>query len=492
MARKMMQFTQLQGQMPAKRAADERRQDFDEIYADYETAAAAEQASRCEQCGIPYCQVHCPLQNNIPDWLLLTAQGRLEEAYAVSSATNNMPEICGRICPQDRLCEGSCVLEQSRHGTVTIGAVEKYITDTAWDKGWVKPVQPSQERTQSVGIVGAGPGGMAAAEQLRKHGYKVTLYDRYDRVGGLLIYGIPSFKLEKDVVERRGRLLADAGVEIKLNFEVGRDATLADLRARHDAVLIATGVYKARALTVPGAGLPEVLPALTYLTASNRRGLGDAVPDFDSGRLDANGKNVVVIGGGDTAMDCVRTAIRQGAASVKCLYRRDRANMPGSQREVSNAMEEGVEFVWLSAPEAILDTDGRVSEVQAVRMHLGIADATGRQTPVPTEGSQFRIPADMVISALGFEPEDLPTLFGDPDLPVTKWGTLKVDTHSLMTEADGVFAAGDIVRGASLVVWAVRDGRDAAEGIHDYIQDKARAAGDPAKAGTGHAMALAS
>jgi len=481
----MMQFTRLPGAMPAKREADARRQDFDEIYGGFASDPASDQASRCEQCGIPFCQVHCPLQNNIPDWLLMVAQGRMEEAYAVSSATNNMPEICGRICPQDRLCEGSCVLEQSKHGSVTIGAVEKYITDTAWENGWVKPVEPVRERSQSVGIIGAGPGGMAAAEQLRKHGYQVTLYDRHDRAGGLLIYGIPGFKLEKHIVERRAKLLVDAGVKMKLNFEVGRDATLSDLREKHDAVLIATGVYKARALTVPGAGLPGVLPALTYLTASNRVGLGDSVPEFDSGLLNANGKNVVVVGGGDTAMDCLRTAIRQGAASVKCLYRRDQANMPGSQREVTNAIEEGVDFVWLSAPEAVLDRDGQVSEVQAVRMHLGIADATGRQTPTVIEGSAFRLPAEMVISALGFEPEDLPALFGAPDLPVTRWGTLNVDPHSMMTTADGVFAAGDIVRGASLVVWAVRDGRDAAEGIHDYIQAKT--------AGTqGARMALAS
>jgi len=487
MARKMMQFTRLHGSTPDKRAADDRRGDFDEIYGGFATDRAADQASRCEQCGIPFCQVHCPLHNNIPDWLLLTAQGRLREAYAVSSSTNNMPEICGRICPQDRLCEGSCVLEQSRHGTVTIGAVEKFITDTAWDQGWVQPVRPARERDQSVGIVGAGPGGMAAAEQLRKHGYRVTLYDRYDRVGGLLIYGIPGFKLEKTVVERRANLLAEAGIEIRLNFEVGRDASLSDLRAKHDALLIATGVYKARGLSVPGAGLPGVLPALDYLTASNRLNLGDTVPAFDSGDLNAAGKHVVVIGGGDTAMDCVRTAVRQGAASVKCLYRRDQANMPGSQREVTNAKEEGVEFVWLAAPEAVLDKDGRAAEVRAVRMHLGIADATGRQTPTPIEGSQFRLPADMVIAALGFEPEDLPTLFGEPDLPVTRWGTLKVDHRTLMTEMDGVFAAGDIVRGASLVVWAVRDGRDAAEGIHDYLQ--ARADGTAAPVGT---LALAS
>jgi glutamate synthase (NADPH) small chain len=472
--RPMLQFINLDQDWPDKRPAEQRRRDFGEIYDEFSDDKAGDQASRCEQCGIPFCQVHCPVQNNIPDWLKLTAEGRLEEAYAVSSATNNMPEICGRICPQDRLCEGSCVLEQSTHGTVTIGAVEKYITDTAWENGWVKPVQPVEELDQSIGIIGAGPGGMAAAEELRKLGYTVHIYDRYDRVGGLLTYGIPNFKLEKDVVQRRVTLLEDSGVVFHLNVNVGEDISFSDLREKHDAVLVTTGVYKARALNNPGVGASGIFPAMTYLTASNRKGLGDAVPAYDDGTLNAAGKNIVVVGGGDTAMDCVRSAVRQGAKSVKCLYRRDRDNMPGSQREVTNAIEEGVEFVWLSSPEAVLhDEDNVATGVRAVRMRLGTPDASGRAKPEIIDGSQFVLPADLVIEALGFDPEDLPGLFGEPKLGVTKWGTLKIDYRTLMTNMDGVFAAGDIVRGASLVVWAIRDGRDAAASIGKYLLAKA-------------------
>ena len=469
--RDMLQFLRLEQAMPAKREARARRQDFDEIYQTWPAAAAGDQSSRCEQCGIPFCQVHCPVQNNIPDWLKFVAEGRLEEAYALSSATNNMPEVCGRICPQDRLCEGSCVLEQSKHGAVTIGAVEKYITDTAWERGWVKPVTPERERAQSVGIIGAGPGGMTAAEELRKLGYQVEIYDRYDRAGGLMIYGIPNFKLEKTVVERRVTLLEQSGIKIHRNVEVGKTMSFADLRRKHAAVLVATGVYKARAMTCPGVGAAGVFPAMAYLTAANRMDLGDHVPDFNNGMLNAACKNVVVIGGGDTAMDCVRTAIRQGAKSVKCLYRRDRENMPGSQREVTNAVEEGVSFLWLSAPEAVLhNTDNTVTGVRALRMRLGTPDASGRAKPEEIEGSQFIIPADLVIEALGYDPEDLPAMFNEPALAITRWGTLKTDFRTLMTAMDGVFAAGDIVRGASLVVWAIRDGRDAAASMHTYIQ----------------------
>ena len=474
MAENMLKFVSVGQDMPDKRQSQERVHDFDEIYARFSREKAAEQASRCSQCGIPFCQIHCPLHNNIPDWLKLTAEGRLEEAYEISSATNNMPEICGRICPQDRLCEGNCVIEKGFE-SVTIGSVEKYITDTAWDRGWVKPPTPRRELGKSVGIVGAGPAGMAAAEQLRRKGYEVHVYDRYDRVGGLLIYGIPGFKLEKEIVERRARLLSDGGVKFHLNVTIGRDISVDELRAKHDAVLIATGVYKARDVQVPGAGLGNVVAALDYLTASNRKGLGDSVPEFDSGALDAKGKNVVVIGGGDTAMDCVRTAVRQGAKSVKCLYRRDRANMPGSQREVKHAEEEGVEFVWLAAPRAFVG-EGKVSGVRAVRMHLGVADATGRRAPQELDGSDFTLPSDLTIKALGFDPEDMTEVLGRSDVAVTNWGTLKIDFRSMMTNLDGVFAAGDIVRGASLVVWAVRDGRDAAERIHRHIQAKAQAA----------------
>ena len=463
----MLKFVKIPQRMPTKRAVTERREDFDEIYRAFAETEAKAQSSRCSQCGVPFCSVHCPLSNNIPDWLKLTAEGRLEEAYEVSSATNTFPEICGRICPQDRLCEGNCVIEKGFE-SVTIGAVEKYITDTAFARGWVRPSTPRIERPQSVGIIGAGPGGLAAAEMLRRRGYQITVYDRHDRVGGLLIYGIPNFKLEKDVVLRRWRLLEDSGIRFELDCAVGETVAFADLRDRHEAILIATGVYQARDIGGPGAGLPGIIPALHYLTASNREGLGDDVPDFTSGALDAAGKNVVVVGGGDTAMDCVRTAVRQGANSVTCLYRRDQANMPGSMREVKNAQEEGVEFVWLSAPEAFLG-DASVSAVRAVRMHLGLPDASGRQSVDPMPGSHFNVKADLVIKALGFDAEDLPTLFNEPGLEVTRHGTLKVDPRSFMTRLPGVFAAGDIVRGASLVVWAIRDGRDAADQIDAYL-----------------------
>ena len=459
----MLQFVSVEKQMPEKRAADQRAHDFHEIYGEFAARKATEQASRCSQCGVPYCQSHCPLHNNIPDWLRLTAEGRLQEAYGLSQYTNTFPEICGRICPQDRLCEGNCVIEQSGHGTVTIGAVEKYITDTAWENGWVQPIRPAVERTESVAIIGAGPGGLAAADALRRAGLQVTVYDRYDRAGGLLTYGIPGFKLEKDIVMRRTALLADGGVTFVLNCDVGVDITFAEIREKHDFVLIATGVYKSRDLQGPGAGAKGIVRAIDYLTASNRTNFGDTVPEFESGELNAAGRKVVVIGGGDTAMDCVRTAIRQGATSVKCLYRRDRANMPGSQREVQNAEEEGVKFEWLTAPKGFAGDP--VKGVMVQRMRLGAPDASGRQSPEVIEGADYVEDADLVIKALGFEPEALPTLWNEPALEVTRWGTVKADFRSHETSLPGVYAVGDIVRGASLVVWAVRDGRDAAQAM---------------------------
>ncbi|KHA50301.1 NAD(P)-dependent oxidoreductase [Sulfitobacter geojensis] len=463
----MLKFVSLERDMPEKRPPDLRRTDFNEIYAEYADAKAKEQSSRCSQCGVPYCQSHCPLHNNIPDWLRLTAEGRLEEAYEVSQATNTFPEICGRICPQDRLCEGNCVIESSGHGTVTIGSVEKYITDTAWEKGWVKPIKPHAERTESVGIIGAGPGGLAAADVLRRQGVQVTVYDTYDRAGGLLTYGIPGFKLEKDIVMRRNEQLEASGVTFKLNCTVGKDISFADIRKAHDAVIIATGVYKTREIQAPGVGGVGLERAIDFLTASNRKSFGDAVEEFDSGRLDAKGKRVVVIGGGDTAMDCVRTSIRQGAESVKCLYRRDRANMPGSQREVANAEEEGVQFEWLTAPKGFVGDP--VTGVMVQKMRLGAPDATGRQAPEVIEGADYVEDADLVIMALGFEPEDLPTLWNEPELPVTRWGTIKTEYVTGATEMDGVYAVGDIVRGASLVVWAIKDGRDCAEAILERL-----------------------
>ena len=471
MTEKMLKFTEIDQETPNKRGTEKRKGDFNEIYDEFIVEKAKEQSSRCSQCGVPFCQVHCPLHNNIPDWLKLTAEGRLKEAYELSQSTNNMPEVCGRICPQDRLCEGNCVIEQAGHGTVTIGSVEKYITDTAWEQNWVKPVKPSKELKQSVGIIGAGPAGLACAEELRKFGFQVTIYDRYDRAGGLLIYGIPNFKLEKYVVERRTKILKDSGIKFIQNFEVGENASLEDLRAKHDALMIATGVYKAREIDIPGANLKNIFPAMEFLTASNRKGLGDKVKSFDDGTLNAKDKNIVVIGGGDTAMDCVRTAIRQEAKSVKCLYRRDKENMPGSAREVSNAEEEGVEFVWLSSPNKFLG-NGKVSHVEVSKMKLGDPDSSGRRKPVIEKGNEFKIEADMVIKSLGFDPENIPKLFGCEELAVSKWGTIKIDLHTMQTNMDGVFAAGDIVRGASLVVWAIRDGRDAAYQIEKYLTTK--------------------
>ena len=471
MSDKMLKFVDIGQQTPPKREVDNRKKDFNEIYKEFINERASEQSSRCSQCGVPFCQVHCPLSNNIPDWLKLTAEGRLKEAYELSQSTNNMPEVCGRICPQDRLCEGNCVIEQSGHGTVTIGSIEKYITDNAWEQGWVNPIKVNNEKNQSVGIIGAGPAGLAAAEQLRKLGYQITVYDRYDRAGGLLIYGIPNFKLEKFVVERRTKLLEEGGINFIQNFEAGKDASLDQLRKKHDALLIATGVYKAREIELPGNDLGNIFPAMEFLTASNKKGLGDKVELFDNGTLNAEGKDVVVIGGGDTAMDCVRTSVRQKAKSVKCLYRRDKENMPGSAREVANAEEEGVEFVWLSSPKEFLGTN-KVEELVVNKIKLGEADESGRRKPEIQKDSNFNIKADIVIKALGFDPEDLPKLFGSYDLQVTKWGTLKTDFDTMETSLPGVFAAGDIVRGASLVVWAIKDGRDAAASIKKFLESK--------------------
>ena len=463
----MLKFVNTEKSMPQKRTADKRKFDFDEIYAEFSEQKAKEQAGRCSQCGVPFCQVNCPLHNNIPDWLMLTAEGRMQEAYEVSSATNTFPEICGRICPQDRLCEGNCVIEKGFE-SVTIGAVEKHIAETAFDNGWVKPIAPREEKDQSVGIIGAGPAGLAAADLLRRKGYQVVVYDRYDRAGGLLIYGIPSFKLEKDIVTRRFELLKKGGVQFHLNCEIGQDISFEELRREHNAILIATGVYKARDVNLPGSDLNGVVPALDFLITSNRKSLGDKVPSFVDGTLNADGKDVVVVGGGDTAMDCVRTAVRQNANTVTCLYRRDKANMPGSQREVQNAEEEGVNFQWLSAPSQFLGQD-KVTSVQAQRIHLGQPDATGRQVPNLLPGSEFDIKADIVIKALGFDPEDLQGMFNQPSLEVSKWGTISINWKTMQTAIEGVFAAGDIVRGASLVVWGVRDGRDAAEQIDSFI-----------------------
>ena len=471
MTEKMLKFVKLDQQNPPKREVLDRKDDFNEIYGEFINEKAKQQSSRCSQCGVPFCQVHCPLSNNIPDWLKLTAEGRIKDAYELAQSTNNMPEVCGRICPQDRLCEGNCVIEQSGHGTVTIGSIEKFITEKAWENKWVEPIKVIIEKKQSVGIIGAGPAGLACAEQLRKQGYQVTIYDRYDRAGGLLIYGIPNFKLEKFVVERRTNLLKKGGIKFIQNFEVGKNATLNELKQKHDAILIATGVYKAREIEIPGNDLENIFPAMDFLTASNKKGLGDKVEEFDNGKLNVEGKDVIVIGGGDTAMDCVRTSVRQNAKSVKCLYRRDRENMPGSAREVSNAEEEGVEFIWLSNPKKFNGTT-KIENVLVDKMKLGDPDESGRRKPIIENNSEFILKADIIIKALGFDPENLPNLFKEKDLKVSTWGTIKVDFDTMETNLPGVFAAGDIIRGASLVVWAIRDGREAATSIKNYLEKK--------------------
>ena len=471
MTEKMLKFVDIDQQNPKKREKLIRKGDFNEIYNEFINEKANEQSSRCSQCGVPFCQIHCPLSNNIPDWLKLTAEGRLQEAYQLSQATNNMPEVCGRICPQDRLCEGNCVIEQSKHGTVTIGSIEKFITEAAWTNSWVKPIEVTNEIDQSIGIIGAGPAGLACGEELRKKGYQITIYDRYDRAGGLLIYGIPNFKLEKHVVNRRIKLLKDGGINFVLNYEVGKNLSLKELREKHDAILIATGVYKPREVNIPGSHLKNIFPAMEFLTASNRKGLGDKVEMFDNGTLDAKEKDIIVVGGGDTAMDCVRTSIRQNAKSVKCIYRRDKENMPGSSREVINAEEEGVEFIWLSNPKEFKGKD-KIESLIVDKIKLGEPDESGRRKPIVQKNSEFEIKADIVIKALGFDPEELPILFDENRLQITKWGTIKTDFDTMETNITGVFAAGDIVRGASLVVWAIKDGRDAANSIDNYLQSK--------------------
>ncbi len=467
----MLKFVNIPRKEPSKKSSKLRTGDFKEIYSGLVKEKISEQASRCSQCGIPFCQVHCPLHNNIPDWLKLASENRLEEAFELSSMTNNMPEVCGRICPQDRLCEGNCVIEKSGHGTVTIGTIEKYITDNAWNQGWIKPINVSKERQESIGIIGAGPAGLAAAEELRKKGYSLTIYDRYDRPGGLLIYGIPNFKLEKEIVQRRTQRLIDSGIKFELNCEIGKSITFDELRNKHSSVIISTGVYKSRQTNINKSKYPNVVNALDFLISSNKKGLKDNVPDFDNGKLDSKNKNVVVIGGGDTAMDCVRTAIRQDAKSVNCLYRRDQKNMPGSQREVLNAIEEGVIFNWLTLPTEYYGKS-KAEKIKFIKMQLGSPDESGRRFPEKISDSENNLDVDLIIEALGFEPENIPQMFNAPELKITQWGTIKVDFKTMMTNINGVFAAGDIVRGASLVVWGIKDGRDAAFNVHKYLELK--------------------
>lgn len=447
---------------PPKRGAEERVGDFQEIYSDYDEATVRAQAARCIQCPVPGCVKACPLGNRIPEWLALTAQGQFLEAAALSRSTSNMPEICSRVCPQEKLCEGSCIL-QARTDSVAIGAVERFINEYAFQHGGFELVQaPANGRR--VAVIGSGPGGLACADELVKLGYGVTVFETQLIPGGLLVNGIPAFKLEKQIVERRIELLVRHGVEFRLGVKVGWDVTLHELRRDFDAVFLAVGAQKPKPLDISGAQLKGVVDALPFLIEKNV-----ASPLVDVPPIDVRGKRVVVLGGGDTAMDCLRTSLRSGASEVTCLYRRDFANMPGSRKEYQNAIEEGARFNFLANPMEIAGNgDGFVVEVRCVRMELGAPDASGRRKPRAVPGSEFAVAADVVLVAYGFDPISFPAGSGFEELELDQWDGMRVDANQ-MTNLPGVFGGGDSVRGPSLVVHAVRDGRIAAAGIHHHL-----------------------
>ena len=446
---------------PPKRSPSERVCDFDEIYSLLDEATAREQASRCIQCPEPLCRTGCPLGNLIPDWLALTAEGRFLEAAALSRSTSNMPEICARVCPQAQLCEGACILN-ARSAPVAIGAIEKFINEYAFSHGAVEAARATPNGL-AVAVVGSGPGGMACADELAKLGYAVTIFDAQSRAGGLLVNGIPAFKLDKSIVARRLKLLRERGVTFRLGVTVGRDISLAALRAKFDAVYLAFGAQKPKPLELPGAELDGVFDALPFLIEKN---LGDVSAGQPVNVLQ---KRVVVLGGGDTAMDCLRTAIRSGARDAVCLYRRDLANMPGSRKEYANALEEGAQFSFLTNPVALLgDAGDRVVRVRCLRMELGEPDAQGRRKPRPIAGSEFLVAADVVLVAYGFDPAPFPAASGPDKIALSAWGGVIVDANQ-MTNVPGVFAGGDVARGPNLVVRAVRDGRKAAAGIHQHL-----------------------
>jgi len=448
---------------PPKRAAADRLRDFGEIYREFDEATVRAQAARCIQCPQPLCMQGCPLANRIPEWLALTAQGQFLEAAAVSRATSNMPEICSRVCPQERLCEGACILN-CKSEPVAIGAVERFIAEYALRHGGVEPV-PAPPNGRRVAIIGSGPGGIAAADELNRLGYAVTVFEALALPGGLLVNGIPAFKLEKQVVARRIDLLARRGVEFRLGVRVGWDVSLAGLRERYEAVFLGVGAQRPKALDVPGAGLAGVVDALPFLIRKNVDS-----PLAGGEPVDVRGKRVAVLGGGDTAMDCLRTALRSGAASVVCLYRRDLANMPGSRKEYCNALEEGARFEFLVNPTELRDDgSGRVAAVRCTRMELGAPDASGRRRPRAVPGSEFEVPADLVLTAYGFDPVPFPADSDFAAIATDDWGGIRVDAQQ-MTNLPGVFAGGDSVRGPSLVVHAVRDARQAAQGMHRYLQ----------------------
>jgi glutamate synthase (NADPH) small chain len=447
---------------PPKRDASERVTDFREIYGNYDEATAREQASRCIQCPQPLCMQGCPLANRIPEWLALTAQGQFLEAAAVSRSTSNMPEICSRVCPQEKLCEGACILN-TKTEPVSIGAVERFINEYAFHHGAVE-IERLPPNGRRVAVIGSGPGGLACADELAQLGYEVTVFESQLIPGGLLVNGIPAFKLEKHVVARRIDLLAKNGVEFRLGVHVGRDISLTTIRRDYDAIFLGIGAEEPKLADVPGANLAGVVPSLPFLIQKN---VDSALVDLPP--IEVAGKRVVVLGGGDTAMDGLRTSLRSGASAAVCLYRRDLANMPGSRKEYYNALEEGAQFEFLTNPTRLVDDGhGHVAAVECVRMELGAADASGRRKPRPVPGSEFTVAADLALVAYGFDPLPFPPGTDFAALETNDWGGLVVDKNE-MTSVAGIFAGGDSVRGPSLVVHAVRDARKAAQGIHLYL-----------------------
>lgn len=468
MSKHPLQFLEVPRRDPDKEDAKQRIGHFGEIYGHYDGANAAAQAGRCLQCGNPYCEWQCPVHNYIPNWLELIEDGRLFEAAELSHQTNSLPEICGRVCPQDRLCEGACTLNDA-NGAVSIGSIEKYITDEAVAQGWRPDMSNVTDTGKRVAIVGAGPAGLAAADVLARSGVRSVVYDAYPEIGGLLTYGIPPFKLEKRIVEQRRKLLEGMGVEFVLNTRIGTDLAFETLLGDFDAVFLGMGTYDYVKGGFPGEDLPGVYEALPYLVSNVYEELGYSDPDVPY--LSLADKRVVVLGGGDTGMDCNRTAIRQGATSVTCAYRRDEENMPGSRREVANSKEEGVVFLFNRQPLEIIG-NGSVEGVKLIQTELGKPGPDGRRRPEPVAGSEEVLEADAVVIAFGFRP-DPPGWFDEFSIDKLPSGRLRVATHGnfpFQTTNPKVFAGGDMVRGSDLVVTAVYEGREAAAGIVRYLE----------------------
>ncbi|MBF6059069.1 FAD-dependent oxidoreductase [Thiomicrorhabdus heinhorstiae] len=463
------QFLELNRQLPEKKSAEERKQQFKEIYAPFDMQDAMAQADRCLHCGNPYCEWACPVHNYIPNWLKLVAEGNILEAVEISHKSNSLPEMCGRICPQDRLCEQACTLEDTNFGAVTIGQVEKFITDTAFAMGWKPDLSDVVMTDKTVAIVGAGPAGIAAADILIRNGVKPVVYEKQPEIGGLLTFGIPQFKLDKEVVQKRREILEHMGIEFHCGVEVGKDIQFQELMDNHDAVFLGMGTYKPMAGRFPGEDLPGVYKALDFLIGNVKHVLGyenDPEP-----YVSMQGKRVVVLGGGDTTMDCTRTSIRQGADEVYCVYRRDEENMPGSRAEVKNAKEEGVQFQFNLAPVEVIG-DGKVEGLKVIETRMGEPDENGRRRAEMVEGSERVIDCDAVIVAFGFQPNP-PVWFADFGIELTNWNGVVASEDSLyqfQTSNPKVFAGGDMVRGSSLVVHAIAEGRKAAEGILDFLE----------------------